>query len=119
MDSNSLNSLLSFLPIIILVVVFYFLVFRPQQQQRKRHAEMVTSLKRGDKIVTNGGFVCEVMKQEDKFISVRLGDSVVRLSKDYVAYKVDDVAEEQEATNEVTQVEEQSRKGKKSKQENK
>ncbi|RDU67647.1 preprotein translocase subunit YajC [Helicobacter didelphidarum] len=88
-----MESLLSFLPLVVLILVFYFLVFRPQQQQRKRHAEMVTTLKRGDKVITNGGFVCEVIKQEEKFIMVRLGDSQVRLSKDYVAYKIDDISE--------------------------
>lgn len=90
------NPILSFLPLVVLILVFYFLVFRPQQQQRKRHAEMVSSLKRGDKIVTNGGFVCEVIKQEDKFITVLLGDNQVRLSKDYVGYKIDEFSDDSE-----------------------
>lgn len=87
------NPIVSFIPLVVLILVFYFLVFRPQQQQRKRHSEMVQGLKRGDKIVTNGGFVCEVIKQEDKFITVLLGDNQVRLSKDYVGYKIDDINE--------------------------
>ncbi|MWV62891.1 preprotein translocase subunit YajC [Helicobacter saguini] len=90
------NPIISFLPLVVLILVFYFLVFRPQQQQRKRHSEMVQSLKRGDKIVTNGGFVCEVVKQEDKFITVLLGDNQVRLSKDYVGYKIDDINDSEE-----------------------
>ena len=90
---SQLDSFLPFVPFIVLFLVFYFLIFRPQQKQRKKYAEMVAGLKRGDKIVTNGGFVCEVIKQEDGFITVRLGDNQVRLAKDYVAYKVDDVAE--------------------------
>ena len=81
---------ISFLPLVILILVFYFLVFRPQQQQRKRHIEMVATLKRGDTIITNGGFKCEVIRQEDKYIKVRLGENQVQLSKDYVAYKVDE-----------------------------
>lgn len=89
-----MNELVSFLPLAVLILVFYFLVFRPQQQQRKKHAAMVESLKRGDKIVTNGGFVCEVTKQDDKFISVMLGDNQVRLAKEYVAYKIDDILED-------------------------
>ena len=86
-----MEQLVSFLPLAVLILVFYFLVFRPQQQQRKKHAAMVSSLKRGDKIVTNGGFVCEVIKQDDKFIFVMLGDSQVKLAKEFVAYKVDDL----------------------------
>ncbi|STQ85846.1 preprotein translocase subunit YajC [Helicobacter muridarum] len=89
---DQLEPFVSFVPLLVLILVFYFLVFRPQQQQKKRHVEMVTNLKRGDKIVTNGGFVCEVIKQEDNFINVKLGDNQVRLSKDYVAYKIDEIS---------------------------
>ena len=89
-----MEAIQSFVPLVILILVFYFLIFRPQQQQKKRHTEMVSGLKRGDKIVTNGGFVCEVLKQEDKFITVLLGDSQVRLSKDYVGYKIDDFSDD-------------------------
>ena len=84
-----MQELISFLPLAVLILVFYFLVFRPQQQQRKKHAAMVESLRRGDKIVTNGGFVCEVIKQDDRFIVVELGDTQVRLAREFVAYKVD------------------------------
>lgn len=86
-----MEQIVSFLPLAILILVFYFLVFRPQQQQRKKHSAMVSSLKRGDKIVTNGGFVCEVIKQDDKFIFVTLGDNQVKLAKEFVAYKVDEL----------------------------
>lgn len=92
-----METFVSFVPLLVLILVFYFLVFRPQQQQKKRHVEMVSSLKRGDKIVTNGGFVCEVIKQEDNFINVRLGDNQVRLSKDYVAYKIDEISSSQDS----------------------
>ncbi|RDU71017.1 preprotein translocase subunit YajC [Helicobacter aurati] len=94
---NQLEPFISFVPLVVLIVVFYFLVFRPQQQQKKRHIEMVATLRRGDKIVTNGGFVCEVIKQEANFINVRLGDNQVRLSKDYVAYKIDELSGDEDS----------------------
>lgn len=89
-----MEQLVSFLPLAVLILVFYFLVFRPQQQQRKKHAAMVSSLKRGDKVVTNGGFVCEVIRQDDRFIFVMLGDNQVKLAKEFVAYKVDELSED-------------------------
>lgn len=92
-----MQELISFLPLAVLIAVFYFLVFRPQQQQRKKHAAMVESLKRGDKIVTNGGFVCEVIKQDDRFMLVELGDTQVRLAKEFVAYKVDEMVEQDDS----------------------
>lgn len=93
-----MEQIVSFLPLAILILVFYFLVFRPQQQQRKKHAAMIADLKRGDKIIANGGFVCEVIKQDDKFLIVMLGDNQVKLAKEFVAYKVDEILEQEDTT---------------------
>ena len=43
------------LPIILIFVVFYFLLIMPQQRQRKKHVEMLSALKAGDKVVVLGG----------------------------------------------------------------
>ncbi|AQQ59701.1 MAG: preprotein translocase subunit YajC [Helicobacter sp.] len=104
-----MQELISFLPLAVLILVFYFLVFRPQQQQRKKHAAMVESLKRGDKIVTNGGFVCEVIKQDDRFIVVELGDTQVRLAREFVAYKVDEMAEDDDSSTDSKKEEKESK----------
>ena len=42
-------------------LIFYFLIIRPQQKQRKKHEEAVRSIKRGDRIVTAGGIIAEVV----------------------------------------------------------
>lgn len=74
----------------VLFAIFYFLVIRPQQKQAKAHKEMVESLQKGDKIITNGGIICEVYKPEEDFIKVKLNDDIiVKVSRDYVAKKVD------------------------------
>jgi len=75
---------------VVLFAIFYFLVIRPQQKQAKAHKEMVGSLEKGDKIITNGGIICEVYKPEEDFIKVKLNDDIiVKVSRDYVAKKVD------------------------------
>ena len=77
-----------FLPLILLFAIFYFLIIRPQQQQQKAHREMIDSLKKGDKIITNGGLMAEVIKPEEDFIKIKLNDDViVKLSKSFVAQK--------------------------------
>jgi preprotein translocase subunit YajC len=87
MSQQALGQLL---PIILMVAVFYFLIIRPQQKQQKEHQEMINSLKKGDKIVTSGGLVAEVVKTEDDFIKIKLNDSTtVKLDKSYVARKID------------------------------
>ena len=52
----------------LIFLIFYFLIIRPQQRQRKQHEESLRNLKRGDKIVTTGGIIAEVVhiKQPDR-----------------------------------------------------
>ena len=52
----------TFLPLILIFVVFYFLLIRPQQRKVKQHKEMLSNLKRGDKIVTSGGIIGTINK---------------------------------------------------------
>ena len=49
-----------FVPLILIFVIFYFFLIRPQQKKVKEHKLMVSSLKRGDMIVTSGGIVGKV-----------------------------------------------------------
>lgn len=41
--------------------IFYFLLIRPQQKQRREHEARLRALKRGDKVVTSGGVIGEVV----------------------------------------------------------
>ena len=43
-----------------IALVFYFLILRPQGQARKKHAEVLASLKRNDDVMTAGGIVGKV-----------------------------------------------------------
>ena len=49
-----------FIPLILIFVIFYFFLIRPQQKKVKEHKAMVTTLKRGDEVVTSGGIVGKV-----------------------------------------------------------
>jgi len=95
--ASSMSSVMwQILPILVLFLVFYFFLIRPQRLQAKRHKEMLESLKKGDKIVSNGGLICEITKVNDTFFSVKLGDdSNARLAREYVAYKIEDTVEKQ------------------------
>ena len=87
------NSILtSLLPLIVLFAIFYFLVIRPQQKQAKAHKQMLESLQKGDKIITNGGLICEVIKREEDFIKVKLNEENItaRISREFVAKKINE-----------------------------
>ncbi len=84
--------LTTLLPFLVLFLIFYFLIVRPQRQQQKKHKEMIESLTKGDKIVTQGGLIVEVLKAEANFFSVKLNDdTTAKLSKNYVAFKLDEL----------------------------
>lgn len=88
----------SLLPLIVLFAIFYFLVIRPQQKQQKEHKAMLEALQKGDRIVTNGGILCEVVKPEDDFIKVKLNDEViVRIDRAFVARKLDKIEKSENA----------------------
>jgi preprotein translocase subunit YajC len=41
-------------------LVFYFLILRPSGQARKKHAQLLANLKKGDEIMTSGGLLGRV-----------------------------------------------------------
>ena len=45
----------------LIFLIFYFLIIRPQQKQRKTHDEALRNLHRGDRIVTTGGIIADVI----------------------------------------------------------
>ena len=49
-----------FVPLILIFVIFYFFLIRPQQKKVKEHKQMVSTLKRGDEVITSGGIVGRV-----------------------------------------------------------
>jgi preprotein translocase subunit YajC len=66
-------------------------VILPQQKQAKKHKEMVEALKKGDKIVTAGGIIAEVIKNEEDFIKAKINDNVeVKITKDAIARRLDE-----------------------------
>ena len=70
------NLLVTFLPLIAIFAIFYFLMIRPQQRKMKLHREMVSNLRRGDKVVTAGGFIGTVAKVHDDELEVEIAKDV-------------------------------------------
>ena len=80
------DTLLTFLPMVAIFVVFYFLLIRPQQKKAKEHRALVAALKRGDRVVTNGGIYGQVTHVADDHLMVEIADGVrVRILRDAVS----------------------------------
>jgi preprotein translocase subunit YajC len=75
--------LVQLFPLILIFVVFYFLLIRPQQAKVKAQREMLSGVKRGDRVVTGGGIIGLVTKViSDNEIQVELAEGVrVRIVK--------------------------------------
>ena len=64
-------------PLILIFVVFYFLLIRPQQRRAREHREMLASVRRGDQVITGGGFLGKVTKVlNDSEIEIELAEGV-------------------------------------------
>ena len=64
--------------ILLLVAMFYVLLIRPQQRRFKEHRALLDTLKKGDKVLTAGGFICTVdsVNAEKGEVVVDLGHGV-------------------------------------------
>ena len=60
--SGMFGNATQFLPLVLIFVVFYFLLIRPQQQKQKENRQMLSALKRGDRVVTGGGIIGTVQR---------------------------------------------------------
>ncbi len=81
------------LPFVFLIAIMYFVIIRPQQKEAKSRQAMIDALAKGDKVITNGGFIVTIHKVEEKFLSVKMNDDVVtKMTKDSIAKKYEDEA---------------------------
>ncbi len=56
------GALFQFLPLVLIFAIMYFLLIRPQQKKAKDHQKMVSELRRGDRVLTQGGILGKVSK---------------------------------------------------------
>jgi preprotein translocase subunit YajC len=74
------------LPILAIGVVFYFLVIGPANKQRRKTETMLSSLKKGDRIVTSGGIYGTVQGVEAEVVYLKIADNVkIKLARSAVA----------------------------------
>jgi preprotein translocase subunit YajC len=73
-------------PMIVMVAIFYFLLIRPQQRKAKEHRQLLENLKRGDRVVTNGGLIGTIVNIEEQLVILEVADKVrVEVARPYIA----------------------------------
>lgn len=84
--SNSAAALfVQILPILAIGLVFYFLVIAPANKQRKKTQEMLSAIKKGDRVLTSGGIYGTVQGVEADVVYLKIAENVkIKLARSAV-----------------------------------
>lgn len=65
-----------------LFAIMYFVMIRPQQKQVREHRDLISALKKGDEVVTQGGIFGKIYAVTDKIVTLEIANGVrVRIQK--------------------------------------
>lgn len=85
-SASAESSWLGMLPLLGIAVIFWFMILRPQMKQQKEHKAKITSVKKGDMIITGGGKLGKVTKVDDQYAEVEIAQGVrVKVVKSTIA----------------------------------
>jgi preprotein translocase subunit YajC len=68
---------IQYLPFVAMAGIFWFLIMRPQMKQQKAHRAKLADLKKGDEVLTGGGFVGKIVKVDDNYADIQLAQGMV------------------------------------------
>ncbi|MGF1908858.1 preprotein translocase subunit YajC [Vibrio kasasachensis] len=69
-------------------VIFYFMIYRPQSKRVKEHKTLMSSMGKGDEVLTSGGLVGKITKmaEDNDYITIELNlNNEVVIKKDFVS----------------------------------
>ena len=76
------NPLLQFAPMFLIFALFYVLMIVPSRKRQKALQQLLENLKKGDRVVTNGGLYGEVAAVTGATVVLKVADNVkVRVAK--------------------------------------
>jgi len=77
--------------VVAFIAIFYFMAIRPQQRQRKAHQALLSSLKKGDHVVTAAGIYGTVKRVEESLVVVEVAKGVsMKITRNAIAQIVRD-----------------------------
>ena len=87
-DAGGGSLVWSLLPFVLIFGIFYFLVILPQKRQKQQLQDMISQLKNGDEIVTNGGVIGTIKEiRETSYIIQSAEKSFIEVGKQAVVGK--------------------------------
>lgn len=62
--------------LVALFAIMYFVMIRPQQKQLKEHRSLLSALKKGDDVVTQGGVLGKIHAVTDKIVTLEVANGI-------------------------------------------
>jgi preprotein translocase subunit YajC len=75
-----------FVPFIIIFIIMYFVKFRPQKKRQEQQQRLISSIKTGDRVVTNAGIHGLIANVKETTVIVKVADNVkIEMDKSAIA----------------------------------
>lgn len=88
-QTSGQNPFISFLPLLLIIAVLYFLMILPQQRRQKRHQEMISKLKKGDRVVTSSGILGIITNVKERTFLLRVSEGVdIEIEKSAIGFRL-------------------------------
>ena len=82
-------------PLILMFLIFYFIVIRPQTKERKEHEQQLSSLVKGDRILSSGGVLGKIMEFQGKDKDIVIIDTEcngkLKIKKSFILKKLNNI----------------------------
>ena len=70
----------------VFIAIFYVMLWRPQSKRTKQHRELVSSLAKGDEVVTNGGIMGRITRVVDDYVVIEVAKGTeLTMQKQFVS----------------------------------
>jgi preprotein translocase subunit YajC len=70
-----MSSSWSILYIVVMFALLYFVLIRPQNKQRREQTQLLSSLKKGDKVVTIGGLHGSIVDLNEQRVTLKVSET--------------------------------------------
>jgi preprotein translocase subunit YajC len=85
-EGSSAPAYVQFVPIVLIFAIFYFVLIAPMRKRQKALQQLIENLKKGDRVITNGGLYGSVAAVEEKWVVLKVADNVkLRVAKSAIS----------------------------------
>ncbi|AIF51445.1 MULTISPECIES: preprotein translocase subunit YajC [unclassified Pelosinus] len=75
-SQEMMQTLAAYGPIVLMALVFYFILYRPQKKEQQRRADMLSNLKKGDRVIAAGGMFGTITALDAKKVTLKVSDKI-------------------------------------------